>query len=94
MAEESQIEGYLVRKVKEIGGLCWKFVSPGNVGVPDRLCLFLKGKALFVEVKSPGKKLRKIQLYRKKQLEEMGFKVYVIDSKEKVEVLINEIQSL
>ena len=33
---ESSIESYLVRKVKEHGGLCYKFVSPGNPGVPDR----------------------------------------------------------
>ena len=30
--KESYIESYLVRKVKEHGGLCYKFVSPGNPG--------------------------------------------------------------
>ena len=33
--KESYIENYLVRKVKENNGLCLKFVSPGNPGVPD-----------------------------------------------------------
>lgn len=37
--KESYIESYLVRKVKEHGGLCYKFVSPGNPGVPDRLII-------------------------------------------------------
>ena len=36
---ESSIESYLVRKVKEHGGLCYKFVSPGNPGVPDRIII-------------------------------------------------------
>ena len=37
--KESQIESYMVRKVKEHGGLCFKFVSPGNPGVPDRIVI-------------------------------------------------------
>lgn len=91
---EKSIEQALVKAVKKIGGLCWKFTSPGVVGVPDRLCLLTKGKVAFVEVKRPGESLRPIQLKRKKQLEELGFKVYVLDSLEKVEVVVNEIQSL
>ena len=38
--------------------------------------------------------MRPIQVKCKKQLEELGFKVYVLESKEKVEELIHEIQSL
>ena len=93
MAEESKIEAFLVKRIKALGGLCWKFNS-SVVGVPVRLCLLHKGKIAFVEVKAPGEVLRPIQIKRKKQLEELGFKVYVLDSKEKVEVVINEIQSI
>ena len=93
MAVEARIENYLVRRIKSIGGLCWKFQS-SVVGVPDRLCLLHKGRCAFVEVKAPGESLRPIQIKRKRQLEELGFKVYVLDSKEKVEVVINEIQSI
>ena len=93
MAEESKIEALLVKRIKALGGLCWKFNS-SVVGVPDRLCLLHKGKIAFVEVKAPGEVLRPIQIKRKKQLEELGFKVYVLDSKEKVEAVINEIQSI
>ena len=41
---ESSIESYLVRKVKEHGGLCYKFVSPGNPGVPDRIIITRNGR--------------------------------------------------
>ena len=33
--KESQIEARLVRGVKALGGRAYKFVSPGNTGVPD-----------------------------------------------------------
>lgn len=48
---ESSIESYLVRKVKEHGGLCYKFVSPGNPGVPDRIIITPTGKTVYVELK-------------------------------------------
>ena len=37
---ERDIEQYLARKVKAMGGIAFKFVSPRHAGVPDRLvCL-------------------------------------------------------
>ena len=37
--KESRIESRLVRMVRDRGGLCYKFVSPGNPGVPDRIVI-------------------------------------------------------
>ena len=51
---EKDIEKRLVREVKKLGGLCLKWVSPGNSGVPDRIVLMPGGKAIFVELKRPG----------------------------------------
>jgi hypothetical protein len=34
---EKHIEAYLVRKVKDLGGVAYKFVSPANRGVSDRV---------------------------------------------------------
>lgn len=79
MKREKDIEKELIRRVKLHGGMALKFVSPGLSGVPDRLLLFPEGRAAFVEVKAPGKKLRPLQLKRKSQLESLGFKVYSID---------------
>jgi hypothetical protein len=85
---ENVIEAYLRDKVKEIGGRAYKFVSPGNSGVPDRLVLLPGGKNIFVELKAQGRKSTAIQLLQQKRIEDLGFQVFVIDSKEKVDELI------
>ncbi|WP_294181038.1 VRR-NUC domain-containing protein [uncultured Clostridium sp.] len=87
---ESKIENKLKIEVKKCGGMALKFVSPGLAGVPDRIVLMPKGKVAFVELKAPGKKMRVLQLKRKKQLETLGFKVYLIDSFKAVNDFIQE----
>lgn len=87
---EKKIERHLVKEIEKLKGKAYKFTSPSNAGVPDRIIL-IKGKAYFVELKAPGKKLRPLQEFQKQQFEKLGFKVYVIDSLEKVEEFINEI---
>lgn len=89
---ERDIEKKLVTAVKKAGGLALKFVSPSFAGVPDRLILMPEGRACFVELKRPGEKMRPLQLKRKEMLEDLGFKVYCIDSVEKIGGLIDEIQ--
>lgn len=91
MGEESGIERALARQVKKMGGMAVKFVSPGLDGVPDRIVLLPNGKMAFVELKAPGKKLRALQEKRKKQLEKLGFPVYVIDGLEQIGGVLNEI---
>ena len=66
---EKNIESKLVKAVKEKGGIAPKFVSPGLDGVPDRLVLLPGGKIAFIELKATGKKLRPLQVRRKRQLE-------------------------
>ncbi|MGN7309247.1 VRR-NUC domain-containing protein, partial [Bacillus subtilis] len=65
--KESQIESYLRDKIKALGGIAYKFVSPGNSGVPDRMVLLPKGRTVFVELKAPGKKPTKLQLVQHKR---------------------------
>lgn len=81
---EKDIERYFVRKVTEHGGLAWKFVSPGHAGVPDRVVLLKGGKCIFSEIKSTGKKPRKLQEAVMAKLRSQGFDTWVIDSHEKV----------
>lgn len=85
---ENVIEAYLRDRVKEIGGRAYKFISPGNSGVPDRLVLLPGGKNIFVELKAPGRKSTAIQLLQQKRIKDLGFQVFVIDSKEKVDELV------
>lgn len=87
--KESRIESRLVKEVKKLG-LCWKFISPGVSGVPDRMVLLPGGRIIFVELKAPGEKARALQEYRHKQLRKLGFRVEIIDSIEGVKRFINE----
>ena len=90
---EKTIEQALTKAVKSYGGIAVKLVSPGFVGMPDRLVLFPGGKIAFVEVKAHGKNPRVIQAIRHKQLWQLGFKVYVLDNKEQIGGIIDEIRT-
>lgn len=86
---ESAIESYLRDQVRQVGGRAYKFVSPGNDGVPDRLVCFPGGRIVFVELKAPGKKPRPLQLVQIDRLQRLGCEVLVIDSKTKVDWFID-----
>jgi hypothetical protein len=90
---EKTIEAKLVTAVRELGGLALKFISPGLDGVPDRLVLLPGGRMAFIELKAPGKKMRPLQVRRKRQLEALGFLVYCIDRPEQIGGILNEIQT-
>ena len=77
-----------------MGGIAFKFTAPGINGVPDRLVLLPHGKIAFIELKAPGRKMRPLQVRRKRQLERLGFLVYCIDSAEQIGGVLDEIQSL
>lgn len=87
---EKYIEQKLVKAVKELGGIAPKFVSPGFDGVPDRIVLLPMGRVAFVELKAPGKKMRSLQVRRKRQLEALGFLVYCIDGVEQIDEVLKE----
>lgn len=89
---EKEIEQYLVKRVKEMGGKAYKWVSPGNDGVPDRI-VFFYGVTVLVELKAPGKKPTPLQIAKHKELEKLGQRVFVLDCKEKVESFIYNLQS-
>ena len=59
--KESQIERRLAVMVRERGGLCYKFVSPSNPGVPDRIIITPAGRTVYVELKTEIGRLAKIQ---------------------------------
>lgn len=89
---ESTIESRLRVEAKKRGGMAVKFVSPGLSGVPDRLVLMPYGRMAFVELKAPGKTPRQLQQKRKRQLESLGFSVYVIDGLNQIGGILDEIQ--
>lgn len=86
---ESRIEKYLVKKVKNKGGIAFKFISTGNAGVPDRIVLLPEGDIFFVELKVKGKKPTKIQEVIHHKIRNLGIDVYVIDDVESINCLID-----
>ena len=81
---ESEIESYLVKKVKGLGGIAYKFSSPAHRSVPDRLVIFPGPKIVLIELKTPGKKTTPAQAKEFKKLSEQGCLVYTSDSKKAV----------
>ena len=48
---EKQVEQYLVKQVKTLGGLSLKLTS--LIGIPDRLVLLPGSRLVFIELKRP-----------------------------------------
>lgn len=94
MAKERKVEEYLIGKVKSLGGKCYKFVSPGNNGVPDRIVLLPVGRVYFVETKADGEKPRPSQLAVHREMARMGVNVWVLDSKAAVDEFIREVTAI
>lgn len=89
---EKRIESAFVKATNQRGGLCLKFTSPSMAGVPDRIVLLPDSQMGFVEMKAPGKRPRPLQVNRIKQLQDLGFKVFVCDNLNQIGGILNEIQ--
>ena len=89
--KESQIERYLVRKVRENGGLCYKFGSPGNPGVPDRIVITPDGSTIYVELKTDVGRLANVQKWQRSEMEKRGADVRVLFGMDAVKAFLKEI---
>lgn len=89
MIRENDVERLFKREVERHGALVWKFISPNRAGVPDRIVLMRGGKAVFAEIKAPGKKPRPLQMAVIANLAHIDFETWVIDSPAEVEKFIN-----
>lgn len=87
---EKVLERSLVEKIRQRGGICVKLQGNMYAGMPDRLILLPGGRVVFVELKSEGIKPRKLQLIRHEELRALGFKVFVIDTHEKLTQFLDE----
>lgn len=86
---EKDVEKYLREQVKGLKGKAYKFVSPGNAGVPDRLVCLPNGVIAFVELKAPGKEPTPLQKAKHRELRSLGCEVFVIDNKDAVDEFID-----
>lgn len=92
---EKDVEKRLIKPVRQLGGLCLKFVTPGFTGVPDRIILLPGAHILFVETKKPGKVERPRQTFVQGILRRLGFTVYsTVDSAAKVAAVVEECRRL
>lgn len=91
---EKVIEEYLRDQIKAIGGIAYKFVSPGNVGVPDRLVVLPGGHVIFAEMKAPGGKLTSMQQNQISKIRMRDADVWVLASKQEVDVFIGYCKGL
>lgn len=89
---EAVIEAFLRESVKEIGGIAYKFVSPGRRYVPDRICVFPTGIILFVEVKASNGVLHKGQQRELTRLTDLGASATVVGSRDDVRDLIQAVK--
>lgn len=77
---EKQIEKSISTYSKMYDYLTYKFTSPSNKSVPDRIFINKHGIVLFVEFKSPGRKTTKLQSYTIEKLKYNNAHVYIIDN--------------
>ena len=82
---ESTVERYLVKCVKDAGGIAEKHTSPGRRGPPDRDVMWPNGELDWVETKAPKGVLSGAQERDHKRRRKMGFRVYVIWTKSQVD---------
>ncbi len=75
---ERDIEKILVAEVRKLGGRAYKWTSPGNDGVPDRIVIFQGRAPVFVELKTDTGKLSALQKVQIGRLRELGQDVRVV----------------
>lgn len=89
--KESAIEARLVRMVRDRGGLCYKFVSPGNPGVPDRIVITPGGRTIYVELKTEVGRLSNLQKWQRSELEKRGADIRVLKGLDQVKKFVEEV---
>ena len=91
--KESEIEKILVDGIRKLGGKAYKFVSPGNDGVPDRLVILKGEPAIFVELKTDTGRLSARQKIQIQMLHTLGQIVIVIYGEAGVRKFLKDIET-
>lgn len=88
---ERDLERKFRDAVRASGGKAYKFVSPGNDGVPDRLVVLPGGRIGFVELKQKGRKPTGIQEQQMERLQSLGCVTAVLDDPADIHKVIRQI---
>ena len=82
---ERDLEKYFTAQCKKYKLLSLKLHVKFARGWPDRIVPLENGEVLWVELKRPGGKVSALQAKVHNDLNKLGHKVYVIDSKEGID---------
>lgn len=85
---ERQVEAYLIKRVKALGGMAYKFTSPAHKGVSDRIVCLPNGQTWFVELKTEGGRLSPLQKVFASDMARMNQKYVCLWNKEQIDEFI------
>jgi len=77
LMKEQQIQKKRIDQLEKEGYYVLKLIKTNKNGIPDVLAIPPNTPVIFSEIKTPTGKLSKIQEYRLKELDNMGFKTEV-----------------
>jgi len=86
---ESEIEKHFIWTVERMGGITYKFTSPGRKGVADRIACLPDGSTWFVELKTKGGRLSPLQKMFAADMAALNQRYMCIWTKEQVNYWLN-----
>lgn len=89
--KEKEIEKILVDEVKRLGGRAYKWTSPGNDGVPDRIVFLPDTRVIFVELKTDTGTLSPLQKIQIDRLKKLGQWVEVVKGIQGVKMFFQDL---
>jgi hypothetical protein len=85
---EKEVEKYFIWAVKSLGGITYKFKSPTQRGVTDRIACLPNGRTWFVELKAANGKLSALQEIHAHNLKALNQNYACLWSKEHIDTWI------
>ncbi len=98
---EVTVESALVDEAERAGGRAYKWASPGNAGIPDRIvvvptqqcpCCGRRASVGAVELKRPGEVLRPLQQRQLETLQGLGMPAGWADTPAKARAFVRSLQ--
>jgi hypothetical protein len=77
---EQQIQSKIIKLMESKGYYVLKLSKTNKQGIPDLLCLKKDEPPFFIEVKTDKGVVSALQLYRQKELKELGFKSIIVNN--------------
>jgi len=91
---EKDIETALCKAIRKLGGIPYKFTSPANRSVPDRLCVMPYGVVVFIECKRPKATTTQLQQATIDKLKLLGHRATTVSTLAEVNRVILWIRTL